>query len=266
MPPVSNNHKKGDDLKASLRDSAIRLALIEIGQSLRVRDMVRNALAKAKGNEDAQLLAAKVHLVDAVLELTDGHLTQNVEHSAMHFLRAKKGYNDSMDSMDEAVRIPDSNKVEFKKHLRAHRDIVDEKLGGIERAVIEKVASELAVDGNSGNMHHSYASKYFLAYTIIAKKAQGWKWLMFGTATYLVAGITFTVGSHFHNLDEGLGAIGGVLFGGGTHALLRTRKAWSQAKLLTTIFIDKYNTRHLREATAEIQKDQAAELKANRSS
>ena len=87
---------------------------MEIGQSLRVRDMVRRALS-ARATRIRPLLTAKVALVDAVLECTDGHLSTNIEHSAAHFLRAKRSYNQSMTSLVEVTCVPDSNKEGFRK-------------------------------------------------------------------------------------------------------------------------------------------------------
>jgi hypothetical protein len=238
-----------DSLKSRIRESAFKMAMMEIGQSLRIRDMVGKALV-ARGEKDEGLLHMKVALVDAVLEAAEGHLTSDAELSARSFLRSKKCYNDSLGHMDDITSVSPENKVQLRKHLEAHREMVDQKLGKIESSVIKKVAQDLAVNSNGGR--HSYASKYFLAYTIIAKKAEGWKWLMVGGAGYVAAGACFWLGAHYDHLNECFTALGGLLFGGGSDRLLKTNKAWQQAKLLTSIFIDKYDRKHLRETVSEI--------------
>ncbi len=58
--------------------------------------------------------------------------------------------------------------------------------------------------------------------------------------------------------------MGGILLGGGSHALLKTRKAWQQAKLLTAIFIDKYSRRHLRGAIEEVNTDKISASDASK--
>ncbi|MDE1865810.1 MAG: hypothetical protein KGH94_04210 [Candidatus Micrarchaeota archaeon] len=252
MTTVEHTHSKvgHEYTKMKLNESALRLAIAEIGQSLRVRDMVGKALT-AKGQQDPSLISSKVALVDAVLECTDGHLSSNLEHSAAHFLRAKKSYNESMSSLEDVTCVSETTKTGLRKHLEAHKSIVDDKLSGIEKSVIEKVARELAVNDNN----HSYASKYFLAYTIIAKKAQGWKWLILGGTAYAAAAASFGAGALFEHLNGTFDGLGGLLVGGGSHALLKTKKVWQQAKLLTEIFIDKYSRRHLKKAIEEVHTD-----------
>jgi len=238
--PVSLNGINTNGTKQSYSD--IKEAVAEVGKLLRIEGIAD--LLRLRSDEEAQAeVKAKLYAVEGFMNGIDAHLSRNSVGRVEAFLISQRLFDKAIKHADRigVERLDEIHKKGFKHYIMHHQRAIKEELNREGDEKVKQIADQLGRNGNS--LISKLAAKNYLRGAISSNRVQQYKWSIIGVSSYLIASASFVAGAHFDKVSDAFVALGGLLVGGGSHALLKAREFWQEKNIIKKIFKERYETK-----------------------